>query len=402
MEGGPVAKKPPLSVVIPAYNAERFIAATIQSVLDQTVQEHEIIVVDDGSTDGTPDILADFGASIRTIRQTNQGLSAARNRGIAAATSEWLAFLDADDLWLPGFSENMLAAANARGENVGVIVCGWKNIDLNDDQLGVSVSPPTEAMTSERLLLGNAFPPVAAIVHRDWVDQVGGFDPGINGVQDWDFWLRLAYANCKFHSIPKVLVSYRQVPGSMSRQVRMMRDNGNAVLDKFYGQPSLPFAVVAVREKAYGLVRLWAGANFYDAGYPHEGFEEFRQALFEFPLLLAERETFHVIICAEQPRQHKGTTMNLDLVVAEARLQALLYTVIHSDNPPSLQLQRKAGLLAHQALAGYAFRQGHRRQALHHATLSLRYATDLNSVKQGTRLFAKAIVQPIPMMKEGE
>ncbi len=107
-----------VAVVIPAYNAEKLLPRALRSVLTQTVAPREVLVVDDGSSDGTSDVARSFGAPVRCIRQENAGAAAARNRGIAEATAEWIAFLDADDWWEP---ERL--ALGLAGE-VGHLVCG--------------------------------------------------------------------------------------------------------------------------------------------------------------------------------------------------------------------------------------------------------------------------------------
>src|SRR5262245_17150631 len=104
---------PHVSVIIPAYNAAAFIAGAVQSVLDQTFQDFEIIVVDDGSKDGTVAALEPFGSHIRVHRQQNAGVARARNTGAALATGSWVAFLDADDLWIPQKLERQLAVTTA-------------------------------------------------------------------------------------------------------------------------------------------------------------------------------------------------------------------------------------------------------------------------------------------------
>src|SRR5215472_561278 len=106
----------PISVIIPAYNHARFLTPAIESVLSQTMEPSEIVVVDDGSTDETSSVLGTFGRQIRVVRQKNQGVAAARNRGAELATGEYLAFLDADDLWLPRKLEMQLNRFESESE----------------------------------------------------------------------------------------------------------------------------------------------------------------------------------------------------------------------------------------------------------------------------------------------
>src|SRR5947207_1112090 len=119
-----------VSVVIPAFNYARFLPAAIDSVLRQTFSDFEILVVDDGSTDDTPQVVASFtGPRIRYIRQENAGLSAARNTGIRNARAPFVAFLDADDEWLPDFLATMLDAFETLGEDFAIVACGAERMD---------------------------------------------------------------------------------------------------------------------------------------------------------------------------------------------------------------------------------------------------------------------------------
>lgn len=387
---------PVLSVIIPAYNAASYLQQTVNSVIEENDRRVEIIVVDDGSTDETPEILAAFGNRIRSIRQSNQGLSSARNQGIAQARGIWIAFLDADDLWLPGFSTIMLAETDRLAEDYGVVSCGWQYVDTRGNKIGFSVTPSLADETFQRLLLGNSFPTMAAIVRQDWASRIGGFDLEIDGVQDWDFWLRLSQAGCKIHRIPHVLVSYRQVSGSMSRHVVMMRENGEAVLDKIYGKSDLPSDILHLKQKAYGFVKLWAAANYYNVGCPQQGFEAFQQSLSEFPVLLTMTETYYAIVCAEQPREQKGTAIGVNLMHAETLMRSLLHGTFAEASSFSCELRKASFALAYEVLSGFAFRQGNRRLAFRYALRSLMNAGDLKTLSRVGRLAAKAILLRAP------
>ena len=383
---------PAISVIIPAYNAAPFLRQAIDSVLSQTRPGIEIIVVDDGSTDATPEILACYGNLIQTIRQANQGLSAARNTGIAAASGAWFTFLDADDLWLPGFARTMLDAVHSHGTNIGVLACSWQYIDTASNVIGVRAVPTCEEVTLAQLLVGNRFPPMAAIVRRDWVQKVGGFDPEINGVQDWDFWLRLARAGCPIRWISDVLVSYRQVPGSMSRHVEMMRDNGFKVLDKVFESPTPPLDLVSQRELAYGLVKVWAGANFLGIGLTQDGLTEFSEALMTYPALFNDLRTYFAILCAEQPLVWRGTGHELDLQTAEERLRQILALVFEQEPTLAAIYRSHSQQLSHQAIARLANMQGNPRLAFEHALRSLVHRPSGSGFQDLFRFAARTLI----------
>ena len=132
--GTMTATLPRVSVVIPAFNQARFLPAAIDSALAQTYRDREIIVVDDGSTDETPDVARRYGDALRYVRQANKGLAGARNTGIERARGEFVALLDSDDVWLPGFLEHMMAVAEAQ-PRAAVYFGAWRYIDASGNPL---------------------------------------------------------------------------------------------------------------------------------------------------------------------------------------------------------------------------------------------------------------------------
>jgi len=180
------------SIIIASYNSADFLPATIGSCLRQTVPAAEIIVVDDGSTDGTASICAGFGRDIRYVRVENGGVSAARNHGAALADGEWLLFLDSDDLLLPTAAESLLAAA--RGGGAGAIY-GMVIERAEPPRLSrlngfpfCAGDPPIPAQRNFRRCA--IITPGSAIVRRDLFGEVGGFVPGYEPMEDRDFWIK--------------------------------------------------------------------------------------------------------------------------------------------------------------------------------------------------------------------
>ncbi len=223
---------PRVSVIIPAYNAERFLAQAIESVFGQTYRDYEILVVDDGSKDATPAVIESFAGRIRSIRQANAGVSAARNAGFALATGEFVAFLDADDLWEPVKLERQIAALDQRPD-AGLCFTGFFRID---EQLRVTETVPAVDYPDfcEALLLYScvvAMPTV--LVQSRLFATTGGFDAQLSQCADWDMWLRLSRLTA-FTSINEPLARYRTWVGNMSGSIRLLERDTFAVLDKFY------------------------------------------------------------------------------------------------------------------------------------------------------------------------
>lgn len=225
---------PLVSVVIPAYNAEKWIAKTLHSVLQQTYDRLEVIVVDDGSRDATVDIVQNIAATdprVILLQQNNAGVAIARNRGIACASGELIAPIDADDLWHPQNLEKQVERMQRAGNAVGVVYSWSVDIDEQERFSGGIHAAWLEGDLYHTLLchnfLGNAS---ATLIRRACLEHVGGYDSqfqaqNAQGCEDWDLYLRLAerYA---FAVVPEFLVGYRKVQQSMSRDdARMARSH---------------------------------------------------------------------------------------------------------------------------------------------------------------------------------
>jgi glycosyltransferase involved in cell wall biosynthesis len=185
-----------VSVVIPVYNGERFLAQAIESVLGQTWREVEVIVVDDGSGDHSGEIARRF-APVRCLRQDNAGQAAARNRGAAAATGRFLAFLDADDLWLEDKLERQLAAFRAAPELA--VVFGWAEEFLEAGQ-------PQGGRPLRRL---PAQLPSAMLIRRTAFAELGGYDPRWQLAEVADFYSRLQEAGLACRTLDRVVYRRR-------------------------------------------------------------------------------------------------------------------------------------------------------------------------------------------------
>lgn len=187
-------RTPPMagvSVIIPTYNRAGFLKEAVDSVLSQEVSDVELIVVDDGSTDGTPDLLARYGDRLRVIRQENAGVSAARNAGLRRAAGDLIALLDSDDLWLPGKLAAQTAFFQANPESV---VCQTEELWV---RRGRRINPGKRHrkragwifIPSLSLCLVS---PSAVMMRRSLLDEVGLFDESLPACEDYDLWLRIA------------------------------------------------------------------------------------------------------------------------------------------------------------------------------------------------------------------
>lgn len=181
-----------VSAIIPTYNRADCVFEALDSILAQKSDPCEIIVVDDGSTDRTPELLTPYESSIKIIRQTHQGVSAARNAGICAATAQWIAFLDSDDLWLP---DKILRQLEFFEINPDYKICQTEEIWLRD---GWRINPrkyhaKPQGHCFSSLLDRCLISPSAVMVHREVFQKVGLFDETLPACEDYDLWLRIGY-----------------------------------------------------------------------------------------------------------------------------------------------------------------------------------------------------------------
>jgi glycosyltransferase involved in cell wall biosynthesis len=212
-----------VSVVIPTYNGAAEVRRAIDSALAQEGCEVEVIPVNDGSTDDTAYVLNSYGSRIRAVHQKNSGPAATRNAGIAAATGDWVAFLDHDDYWQPRKLAAQIAAASRTGADV--IYTNAQNFgDVNRvAKLRSNPDEMPEGDLFEHLLLDNFIVVSSTMVRRELLEKVGGFNAP-PGVEDWDLWLRLATNGAKFAPVREALTMYQWRPGSLSKNFERMRD----------------------------------------------------------------------------------------------------------------------------------------------------------------------------------
>jgi glycosyltransferase involved in cell wall biosynthesis len=226
--------RPRVSIVIAAFNAEPFIDSTIASALGQTFRDFEILVVDDGSHDGTAAVVrrrVAMDTRVRLLVQPNSGPSAARNRGVADARGELIAFLDHDDLWHPDKLALQVSICDARPE-VGVVSCYSAVIDRSYRCLGWRLGGDADGDVYEDMLEWDMISGGSvALIRRGLFQAVGGFDETLRFREDWDLWIRLA-RRTPFATVRRTLVGYTRSDGGDSRHYAHMAADGALVLEK--------------------------------------------------------------------------------------------------------------------------------------------------------------------------
>ena len=199
-----------VTCVIPVYNGEKYLSEAVESVLSQTYESVEIVVVDDGSTDATPSILADLADRITSLRQENAGPAAARNRGIAAARGEYVAFLDADDLWVAEKTARQVQHLEANKD------CG-ASISLMQNFWVEELAEEAERMEGSSLAAPQPGPSTTLMVRRAVFDRVGLVNPEILHRDTMDWIVRARAAGVRFAELDEVLVRRRLHENNLSR-----------------------------------------------------------------------------------------------------------------------------------------------------------------------------------------
>lgn len=208
---------PKVTVIIPTYNRRDYVIKTIDSVLTQTYTDFEVIIIDDGSADGTGEALsAQYGDRIQYVWQENQGESMARNRGIDMAQSTYIAFLDSDDLWLPEKLAKQVPVLDCQ-PSAGMVFCQSWIIDASGQRIGerpFGSDLKLSDLSFEEMSFGNRISgPSTTLIRRTALDKIDGFDTQIHFGEDWDLWLRMAL-HYQFAFIPEPLVLIRRHRGA--------------------------------------------------------------------------------------------------------------------------------------------------------------------------------------------
>ncbi|OPY61757.1 MAG: UDP-Glc:alpha-D-GlcNAc-diphosphoundecaprenol beta-1,3-glucosyltransferase WfgD [Pelotomaculum sp. PtaU1.Bin065] len=245
---------PELSVIIPAYNCAGYLSKALASVVEQKRSDCEIIVIDDGSTDNIKNVIVSFGHKVKYISQKNKGPAAARNAGIRASDSEFIAFLDADDVWLP--SKLSIQMKSLRSKPLaGISMCGYSMVDSNNIILRTYIPARINYCNKDKLvelfLTRNVVSAGSstAIVRRKVFDEVGFFDESLKVAEDWDMWMRI----CRRFDLdvvyePLARITYRL--GSQSFDASKNLQNDLAFIEKIFSDPEMAHYLY-MKNKAY-------------------------------------------------------------------------------------------------------------------------------------------------------
>lgn len=288
---------PTVSVIIPAYNAVNTILETIDSVQQQTYSDFELIVINDGSTDGLLDQLSTVKEPrLQVFSYENGGLPVARNRGIARASGEFVAFLDADDLWTPDKLELQLTALQAQPK-AGVAYSWTYFMDEQGHSFHVDQPIILEGNVYADLLVWNFLSHGSnPLIRRAAIDSVGEFNSAFRSAEDWDYWLRLA-AKWEFVVVRKPQIFYRQSSRSMSSKVELMEQCQLEVLEQAFErapaelQPLKPQSLANIYRYSAQLYI----AHIFSADGVRPAREKLQTAIQLYPPIVRQRKTQKLI-----------------------------------------------------------------------------------------------------------
>jgi glycosyltransferase involved in cell wall biosynthesis len=238
--------------VIPAFDSERTVGGAISSVLWQTYQDFEVVVVDDGSRDATGSIAASFPEPVRVVSQENAGVAAARNRGIAEAHGELVAFCDADDVLLPRHLEALVATYDSSGGGIATSNCYWLfpgGIHPARTRYKGGFPRPERQRLA---ILEQNFVSTMSLFPKVLVDEIGPFDEELVVAEDWDFWLRAIYSGRRVALQSEPFALYRWGDSGLAADAKRMDEHAAAVLRKAAARDDLSDEERAYLERRLG------------------------------------------------------------------------------------------------------------------------------------------------------
>lgn len=274
---------PKVSVVIPAYNAMHYLPETVESVLKQTFSDFEALIINDGSSDNILHWASGLADSrVRLISQENRGLPEARNTGIAHAQGEYIAFLDADDLWEPTKLEKQVRCLDDNPA-VGLVHTWLVLVDEQSKSTGRVMKYNAQGDVWNQVAEKNVIACPSVMVRRCCFD-VGVFDSNLRSLEDWDMWIRIA-SRYPFAAIAEPLAYYRQLPSSMSKNCQVMQESFRIVIEKTFC--CAPPEILYLKERSYGHANIclaWKALQSSNRDYK-QALDFQQQAIAHYPQL---------------------------------------------------------------------------------------------------------------------
>jgi len=275
---GRPSPRPSVTVVMPTYNSSRFVLQALESLFAQSRPPDEIVVVDDGSTDDTFDCISPYLPRIIYHREKRRGVAAARNAAIALSSGDLIAFLDADDWYLPDHLSHLTQRLVGHAE-LGLVECGWRRV--NKEGIALADVEPwhwVPRLDMNAWLLWKPVFPGAMMVRREWLQSIGGFDESLDISSDVDLTLRLALAGCQADWVREVSVCYRQHAANWSRDTAKMARSLDKIHTRLFQHPNLPAKTRDMEPSVLRSAAVWLAWHALQSGLAKVAIAQLRLA----------------------------------------------------------------------------------------------------------------------------
>lgn len=268
-----------ISVIIPTYNAAKYLNASIQSVLSQTFKDFELLIIDDGSTDNTKEIISAYDDSrLKYFYQSNHGKSYSRNKGIFESTGEFICFLDADDFYYENKLRYLFEFLNDNPQ-VGCAAGATRRISENGRTIFRKTYNDNRLITVENLLFGNPITICSTLIRTKYVKKIEGFDTELKRGEDWDFHYRLALSGCAIIVKNNIVCAYRYRQNAVDKTNEIYCRNMIEVSKKMFGNKALPDKLKELRNDVLSTTYLRLSARCYASNNMSLGKENLQKAI---------------------------------------------------------------------------------------------------------------------------
>jgi glycosyltransferase involved in cell wall biosynthesis len=379
-----------VSVIIPTYNRAGYLREALDSVFNQSLLPWEVIVVDDGSTDDTRQVIQNASMPVRYFEQAHCGVASARNLGLENATGDLVAWLDSDDLWEVDFLETVVSFL-AQDETLDGVYTGITMIDAEGVQLGslTRIEPPD--MLYEALIRSSFLATPTVVVKKVCYDRVGGFDPQLHIAEDYDMWLRLT-GEFRLAGIPRPLARIRVHATNTMSNIDVQCQARLTLLHKHFGVSQTNENALPEKSRtAYGYAYRAIATQYIESGQPDRGWSYLMKAATLHPPILEELDTFYELALGDQPRGYRGDVTRLDITANGIEMLHRLDVLFDSAGVDIQVLRGTAYGNAHLALAMLSDQAGQwgaaRRNMLRAMRACPRLLCQSSTMRRLTKLF---------------
>lgn len=345
--------KPLVSIIIPCYNTVRFVEETIRSALAQTYENIEVIVINDGSTDNSEEVILSVkDARIHYVYQENKGLSAARNTGIKKAKGDFLTFLDADDLLLPNKTKIQIEYFS-KHPSLDMVTCNFIRTNESGKHL-YSITKPNKKIKLADFLKGNQIHVPSALIRKEMIAKTGFFDMTLKAAEDYDYWSRIALNKGEIFHLSQALCTYRLLDDAMTANAPRQTEMLLKVVKKNFSSSLLPDSLKYLETKAQTDTLITGAARCFVLDFFKEGKEYLKQALDLNPQLASQdfdflsRKLAGMLvhgnvkdIAQKADKIHKEIRQDFGLSKSFAQKIVFRAELIRKKNPISLLIQPK-------------------------------------------------------------